>query len=129
MRVFEYVRRLVGEELKYFFPYTTRYSSGFSFNDEKCEEISIVKELKSFALESGYEFRLELYPHHKVLDIVIVNHDDFLPSSIAISYSLLNKKIIGCDISNSMHDEHFTSVIRKLAAKYIEPIRGEIEKW
>ncbi len=129
MRVYQYVRRLTEEGLKDFFPYTTMYSSGYSFYDETYEEISIVKELKKLAAESGCEFRLELYPHHKVLDIVIGNGDDFLQSNIAISYSLINEKIVGCDISDSMHDDYFTDVIKLLVAKYIEPIRGEIEKW
>ena len=129
MKVYQFVRRLTEKGLKDFFPCTTIYSSGYAY-DETYEEISIVKELDKLAAESGYEFRLEIYPHHKVCDVVIENNKDcFYQSNIVVSYSLINEKIIGCDISDSKEFPSFTEFISKLVAKYIEPIRGEIEKW
>ena len=122
-------RRLVEKGLIDFFPYTAMYVGNYT-NNHSCKLIPIVKELEKIALDNGYEVRLEIYPHHEVCDVVIENNNDsFYKSNVVVSYSFLNEKIIGCDISNSMEDPKFTEFISELVCKYIEPIRGEIEKW
>lgn len=124
-----FVRRLLEKGLIDFFPCTAMYIGSW-IDGCSYRLIPLVNELEKIAIENGYQMRLEIYPHHKVCDVVIENNKDcFYQSNIAISYSLINKKIIGCDITNSMEDPKFTEFIRKLVSKYIEPIRGEIEKW
>ena len=132
IKLFE--RRFVEKGFIDFFPFTAMYDgcyvSGDSLN--RYGLIPLVDELVKKALAKGYKVRLEIYPHHKVCDVVIENdnnNDCFYKSNVVVSYSLINEKIIGCDITNSMEDPIFTEFISKLVAKYIEPIRGEIEKW
>ena len=130
IKLFE--RRLVEKGLVDFFPFTAMFA-GYHVSGDSLSRyglIPLVDELVKKALAKGYEVRLEIYPHHKVCDVVIENNKDcFYQSNIVVSYSLLNEKIIGCDISDSKEFPSFTEFIRKLVAKYIEPIRGEIEKW
>ena len=130
IKIFE--RRLLEKGFINFFPYTAMYVGGYIAGDSlnRYGLIPLVDELAKMALAKGYEVRLEIYPHHKVCDVVIENNNDcFYKSNVVVSYSLINKKIIGCDITDSMEDPIFTGFISKLVAKYIEPIRGEIEKW
>lgn len=130
IKIFE--RRLLEKGLIDFFPYTAMYAGGYVAGDSLSRYglISLVDELVKMALAKGYEVRLEIYPHHKVCDVVIENDKDcFYQSDVVVSYSLINEKIIGCDITDSMEDPIFTGFIREVVFKYIEPIRGEIEKW
>lgn len=130
IKIFE--RRLLEKGFINFFPYTAMYAGGYVAGDSlrRYGLIPLVDELVKIALAKGYEVRLEIYPHHKVCDVVIENNKDcFYQSNVVVSYSLLNEKIIGCDITDSMEDSIFTGFIREVVSKYIEPIRGEIEKW
>lgn len=130
IQVFE--RRLLEKGLIDFFPYTAMYTGNYMSDGylNRYGLIPLVDELVKIALAKGYEVRLEIYPHHKVCDVVIENNDDsFYKNNVVITYSLINEKIVGCDISNSQEDVKFTEFIRELVSKYIEPIRGEIEKW
>ena len=131
MNIRLYFRRLLERGFVDFFPYTAMYTSNCRDDCLLYSEIPLVRELERLAIENGYQMRLEIYPHHKVCDVVIENdnNDCFFKSNIVVSYSLLNKKIIGCDISDSNEFPSFTEFIRELVARYIEPIRGEIEKW
>ena len=130
IKLFE--RRLLEKGLIDFFPFTAMYA-GYHVSGDSLSRyglIPLVDELVKIALAKGYEVRLEIYPHHKVCDVVIENNKDcFYQSNVVVTYSLINEKIIGCDITNSMEDPIFTEFTRELVAKYIEPIRGEIEKW
>ena len=130
IKIFE--RRLLEKGLIDFFPYTAMYTGGYlsGASLHRYGLLPLVDELVKIALAKGYEVRLEIYPHHKVCDVVIENDKDcFYKNNVVVSYSLINEKIIGCDITDSMEDPIFTEFISKLVAKYIEPIRGEIEKW
>ena len=130
IKLFE--RRLLEKGFVDFFPFTAMYAGGYIAGDSMSRYglIPLVDELVRIALAKGYEVRLEIYPHHKVCDVVIENNKDyFYQSNVVVSYSLINEKIIGCDVTNSMEDPIFTEFISSLVAKYIEPIRGEIEKW
>ena len=130
IKIFE--RRLLEKGLIDFFPHTAMYAGGYVSGDSLSRYglIPLVDELVKMALAKGYEVRLEIYPHHKVCDVVIENNNDcFYKSNVVVSYSLINEKIIGCDISDSMEGSIFTGFIRELVSKYIEPIKGEIEKW
>lgn len=130
MRIFD--RWLVEKGLKDLSPYSTIFEGGFSgVSSLEFEQIEIVKEIIEFTKKHGYKVRLELYKHHKVLDIICEENckENYYRNNVVISYSTKLKEIVGCDIGDSGEDPKFTEFTRELVAKYIEPIRGEIDKW